>query len=40
MKKDVGFIDDALVIGLAIRLAQSDLEKYRAWKTVRKEKAA
>ena len=32
----IGFIDDAIVIGLAIKLAQPDLEKYRAWKTARK----
>ena len=36
----IGFLDDAIVIGLAIKLAQPDLEKYRAWKTGRKEKAA
>jgi uncharacterized membrane protein YkvA (DUF1232 family) len=36
----IGFLDDALVIGLAIKLAQPDLEKYRAWKTNREEKAA
>jgi len=36
----IGFIDDAIVIGLAIKLAQPDLEKYRAWKAARKEKAA
>lgn len=36
----IGFLDDAVVIGLAIKLAQPDLEKYRAWKTDRKEKAA
>ena len=36
----IGFVDDAIVIGLAIKLAQPDLEKYRAWKTIRKEKAA
>ena len=36
----IGFLDDALVIGLAIKLAQPDLEKYRAWKTSREEKAA
>ena len=36
----IGFLDDAIVIGLAIRLALPDLEKYRAWKTGRKEKAA
>ena len=34
----IGFLDDALVIGLAIKLAQPDLEKYRAWKTARKER--
>ena len=32
----IGFLDDAIVIGLAIKLAQPDLEKYRAWKTARK----
>ena len=36
----IGFLDDAIVIGLAIRLALPDLEKYRAWKTGHKEKAA
>ena len=36
----IGFLDDALVIGLAIRLALPDLEKYRAWKTACKETAA
>ena len=36
----VGFLDDALVIGLAIKLAQPDLEKYREWKASRTEKAA
>ena len=36
----IGFLDDAIVIGLAIKLAQPDLEKYRAWKTSREEKAA
>ena len=34
------FLDDAVVIGLAIRLAQPDLEKYRVWKAGRKEQAA
>lgn len=36
----IGFLDDAIVIGLAIKLAQPDLAKYRAWKASRKEKAA
>ena len=36
----IGFLDDAIVIGLAIRLALPDLGKYRAWKAARKEKAA
>ena len=36
----IGFLDDALVIGLAIKLAQPDLKKYRAWKASREEKAA
>ena len=36
----VGFLDDALVIGLAVKLAQPDLEKYRVWKASRKEQAA
>ena len=36
----IGFLDDAIVIGLAIKLAQSDLEKYRAWKARRKEQTA
>ena len=36
----IGFLDDAVVIGLAIRLAQPDLEKYRAWKANRREQAA
>ena len=36
----IGFLDDAIVIGLAIRLALPDLEKYRAWKTGHKEMAA
>ena len=36
----IGFLDDAVVIGLAIKLAQPDLEKYRAWKASRDEKAA
>ena len=36
----IGFLDDAVVIGLAIKLAQPDLEKYRAWKANRKEHAA
>ena len=36
----IGFLDDAVVIGLAIKLARPDLEKYRAWKTDRNEKAA
>ena len=34
----IGFLDDAIVIGLAIKLAQPDLEKYRAWKASREEK--
>ena len=33
----IGFLDDALVIGLAIKLAQPDLEKFRDWKASRKE---
>ena len=33
----IGFFDDALVIGIAIKLAQPDLEKYRAWKTERRK---
>ena len=36
----IGFLDDAVVIGLAIKLAQPDLEKYRVWKANRKEQAA
>ena len=36
----IGFLDDALVIGLAIKLAQPDLEKYRTWKASRMDKAA
>ena len=36
----IGFLDDAIVIGLAIKLAQPDLEKYRAWKASRAEVAA
>lgn len=36
----IGFLDDAIVIGLAIKLAQPDLEKYRGWKASREEKAA
>ena len=36
----IGFLDDAIVIGLAITLAQPDLEKYRAWKARRKEQTA
>ena len=36
----IGFLDDAVVVGLAIKLAQPDLEKYRAWKASREEKAA
>ena len=36
----IGFFDDALVIGLAIKLAQPDLEKYREWKVASNEKAA
>ena len=36
----IGFFDDALVIGLAIKLAQPDLEKYREWKAIGNEKAA
>ena len=36
----IGFLDDAIVIGLAIKLAQPDLAKYRAWKASRKEMAA
>ena len=36
----IGFLDDAIVIGLAIKLALSDLEKYRVWKASRKEQAA
>lgn len=35
----IGFLDDAVVIGLAITLAQPDLEKYRAWKARRKDQA-
>lgn len=27
-----GFVDDAFVFGLAIKFAQADLERYRAWK--------
>ena len=34
----IGFLDDAVVFGLAVKLAQSDLEKYRAWKAERAEK--
>ena len=33
----IGFIDDAIVIGLAIKLAQSDLKRYRTWKMRRGE---
>ena len=36
----IGFFDDALVIGLAIKLAQPDLAKYREWKAIGNEKAA
>ena len=36
----IGFLDDAIMIGLAIKLAQPDLAKYRAWKECNKEKAA
>jgi uncharacterized membrane protein YkvA (DUF1232 family) len=36
----IGFLDDAIMIGLAIKLAQPDLAKYRAWKECSKEKAA
>ena len=36
----IGFLDDAIVIGLAIKLALSDLEKYRVWKARRKEQTA
>ena len=36
----IGFLDDAIVIGLAIKLAQPDLAKYRTWKASRKEVAA
>ena len=36
----IGFLDDAVVIGLAIKLAQPDLEKYREWKVASNEKAA
>ncbi len=36
----IGFLDDAIVIGLAVRLAQPDLEKYRAWKASQAEVAA
>ena len=36
----IGFFDDALVIGIAIKLAQPDLEKYREWKAIGNEKAA
>ena len=32
----IGFLDDAVIIGLAIRLALPDLEKYRVWKVSRK----
>ena len=28
----IGFLDDAIMIGLAIKLAQSDLKQYRTWK--------
>ena len=34
----IGFLDDAVVIGLAIKLAQPDLAKYRAWKAGLKER--
>ena len=33
----IGFLDDAIVIGLAIKLALSDLKEYRAWKASSKE---
>ena len=36
----IGFLDDAIVIGLAIKLVLSDLEEYRAWKASSKEQAA
>ena len=36
----IGFLDDAIVIGLAIKLARPDLEKYRAWKARHEEKKA
>ena len=36
----IGFLDDAIVIGLAVKLAQPDLEKYREWKAIGNEKAA
>lgn len=32
----IGYLDDAFVFGLAIKLANSDLEKYRAWKKARR----
>lgn len=28
----IGYIDDAVVIGFCLKLVESDLEKYRAWK--------
>ena len=36
----IGFLDDAIVIGLAVKLAQPDLDKYREWKEASNEKAA
>ena len=36
----IGFLDDAIVIGLAVKLAQPDLDKYREWKVASNEKAA
>lgn len=36
----IGYLDDAVVVGLAIEFAQADLDRYRAWKAARKEMAA
>ncbi len=32
----IGQIDDALILGFCVKMIESDLEKYRLWKTTKK----
>lgn len=35
----VGLLDDALVLGICVRMVEEDLEKYKAWKNIVAEQA-